>query len=212
MYHVIGPVPRGAPLPELYVSRTDFAGQLRWLASHGYHAVTLHDVYEYWHGRLRLPPKPVVLTFDDGYRGDFTIADPLLKARRWPGVLNLEYAKVYHGDLTATMIRRMLADGWELAAHTLTHPDLTTVDQARLRTEIRGSRNLLRRLFGVPVDFFCYPAGRYNAAVLRVVRAAGYLGATTTAPGFASPQRLFTLNRVRVNGSDGVRGLAGKLR
>jgi len=211
MYHVIGPVPPGAPLPELYVSRADFAGQLRWLASHGYHGVTLRAVFLYWRGRRSLPPKPVVLTFDDGYRGDFTIADPLLKARRWPAVLNLEYAKVVHGDLSAAMIRRMLADGWELASHTLTHPDLTTVDQARLQMEIERSRTVLRRRFGVRVDFFCYPSGRYNAAVIRAVRAAGYLGATTTAPGLAGPRSAFTLNRIRIDGIDGVRGLAAKL-
>ena len=211
MYHVIGPVPPGAPFPELYVSRADFAGQLRWLAAHGYHGVTLRAVYRYWHGRRSLPPKPVVLSFDDGYRGQFTIAAPLLKARRWPAVLNLEYAKVVHGDLTGTMVRRMRADGWELASHTLTHPDLTAVDQARLKKEIKRSRTVLRRRFGAPVDFFCYPAGRYNAAVIRAVRAAGYLGATTTAPGLARPRSMFTLNRIRIDGSDGVSGLAAKL-
>jgi peptidoglycan/xylan/chitin deacetylase (PgdA/CDA1 family) len=211
MYHVIGPVPPGASLPELYVSRADFAGQLRWLASHGYHAVTLRAVYRYWRGRRSLPKKPVVLTFDDGYRGDFTIAAPLLKARMWPAVLNLEYAKVVHGDLSAAMIRRMLADGWELASHTLTHPDLTTVDETRLRREIKRSRKVLRRRFGVRVDFFCYPSGRYDPAVIRAVRAAGYLGATTTEPGLAGPRSPFSLNRIRIDGSDGVRGMAAKL-
>src|SRR5215203_3753106 len=49
MYHALGPRPTGARLPELYVSRADFARQLRWLASHRYHPVTLDDVYEYWH-------------------------------------------------------------------------------------------------------------------------------------------------------------------
>jgi peptidoglycan/xylan/chitin deacetylase (PgdA/CDA1 family) len=211
MYHVIGPVPPGASLPELYVRRADFAGQLRWLASHGYHGVTLRAVYLYWRGRQSLPPKPVVLTFDDGYRGDFTIAYPLLKARSWPAVLNLEYAKVVHGDLSAAMIRQMLADGWELASHTLTHPDLTTVDKARLQIEVKRSRTVLQRRFDVRVDFFCYPSGRYNWAVIRVVRAAGYLGATTTEPGLAGARSMFTLHRIRIGGSDGVRGLAAKL-
>ena len=211
MYHVIGARPARAPLPELYVSRIDFARELRWLASHRYHPVTLYDVHEYWHGRLALPRKPVVLTFDDGYRGDFTIADPLLRARGWPGVLDLEVAHVVHGDLTPRMIRRLLADGWELASHTLTHPDLTALDSRRLEHEVTGSRRWLRRRFGVDVNFFCYPSGRYDRRVIAAVRASGYLGATTTEPGLARRAGLYTLNRIRIDASDGVRGLAEKL-
>ena len=56
----------------------------------------------------------------------------------------------------------MMRDGWEIDAHTLTHPDLTTVDAARLRREVAGLSPLAARAFGVPVDFFAYPAGRYN--------------------------------------------------
>ena len=211
MYHVIGPRPAGAPFPDLYVSRSDFAGQLRWLASHRYHAVTLHDVHQYWRGRLALPRKPIVLTFDDGYRGQFTIAGPLLRARGWPGVLNLEVAHVVHGDLTPRMIRRLLTDGWELASHTLTHPDLTALDARRLKREVAGSRRWLRRRFGVDVDFFCYPAGRYDRGVIAAVRASGYLGATTTVPGLAGRASPFTLNRIRIDAGDGVPGLAEKL-
>src|SRR5262245_36274295 len=68
MYHLVGPMPPGAPYPELYVSRPDFVGQLRWLARAGYRAVTLDSVYRYWRGRERLPARPIVLSFDDGYR------------------------------------------------------------------------------------------------------------------------------------------------
>ena len=53
----------------------------------------------------------------------------------------------------------MLDAGWELASNTITHADLTTVDSATLEREVAGSRRILRRRFGVPVDNFCYPAG-----------------------------------------------------
>jgi peptidoglycan/xylan/chitin deacetylase (PgdA/CDA1 family) len=117
------------------------------------------------------------------------------------------------GGLRPWRVRRLLAAGWELDAHTLTHPDLTTLDQAELRRQVAGSRRWIRRRLGVPVDFFCYPSGRYDAAVLAAVRAAGYVGATTTRPGYASPgDGLLTLDRIKVDGSDGVSGLAAKLR
>jgi peptidoglycan/xylan/chitin deacetylase (PgdA/CDA1 family) len=213
MYHVIGSRPAGAPFPELYVGTADFTGQVAWLASHGYTAVTLGAVYRSWRYGSPLPKHPIVLSFDDGYSGDYWHALPILRARHWAGVLNLEVRKeTYPGGLAPRRIRALIGAGWEIDAHTMTHPDLTTVDAARLRYEVAGSRASIRRRFHVPVDFFCYPAGRYDAAVIAAVQAAGYLGATTTQFGLARPADLFTLDRVRVNGSDGVAGLAAKLK
>jgi peptidoglycan/xylan/chitin deacetylase (PgdA/CDA1 family) len=212
MYHVIAPPPAGAPYPDLYVKPADFRGQVAWLAAHGYHAVTLQQVYGYWRGRRALPRKPVVLTFDDGYHSDFTVALPTLRPHRWPGVLDLELRNLRPvWGTRPEMVRKMVAAGWEIDAHTLTHPDLTTVDAAELRRQLAGSRAAIRRRFHVPVDFFCYPAGRYDDAVVAAVRRAGFLGATTTTEGLARPTSLYTLSRVRVDGSDGVAGLAAKL-
>jgi peptidoglycan/xylan/chitin deacetylase (PgdA/CDA1 family) len=137
---------------------------------------------------------------------------PVLKARHWPGVLNLEVANLKPvWGIRPPGVRKLLAAGWELDAHTLTHPDLTTVDTARLREEVTGSRAAIRKMFHVPVNFFCYPAGRYDDAVIAAVQGAGYLGATTTNYGLARPDDLYTLARVRVSGSDGVKGFAAKL-
>ncbi|HEY7603076.1 MAG TPA: polysaccharide deacetylase family protein [Gaiellaceae bacterium] len=212
MYHVLSPPPANAPYPELYVPPADFRAQVAWLDAHGYRAVTLQRVLDAWRGAATLPAKPVVLTFDDGYLSDVRTALPVLKAKHWPGVLNLEVANLKPvWGIRPPGVRKLLAAGWELDAHTLTHPDLTGVDAARLRQEVTGSRTAIRKMFHVPVNFFCYPAGRYDAAVVAAVQQAGYLGATTTNYGLARPGDLFTLARVRVSGSDGVKGLAAKL-
>jgi peptidoglycan/xylan/chitin deacetylase (PgdA/CDA1 family) len=111
------------------------------------------------------------------------------------------------------LVRKLIAAGWEIDAHTITHPDLTHVSPTRLWAEVSGSRVILQREFGVPVNCFCYPAGRYDAAVVAAARRAGYLGATTTNYGLARPsQGLFTLDRVRVSGGEGASGLAAALR
>jgi len=212
MYHVVGTAPPGAPFPSLYVRRADFAGQLAWLRAHGFHAVSLHRVYDYWRRGYALPPRPVVLTFDDGYREDFTNVRPLLAQRHWPGVLNLAVRNLLDGKLTVGQIQLMIRQGWEVDAHTINHLDLTTLGAAALRHEVAGSRQWIRRRLHVPVDFFCYPSGRYDARVLAAVRSAGFLGATIEGFGAASPRDgLLTLPRIRVDGSDGVSGLAAKL-
>jgi peptidoglycan/xylan/chitin deacetylase (PgdA/CDA1 family) len=214
MYHVIATPLPGAPFPGLYVSRREFDDEVRWLVRNGYHAVTLREVLDEWRGLRGLPPKPIVLSFDDGYRSDYTDALPMLHAVHWAGVLNLEVNNLKPvWGLRPGLVHALLRAGWELDAHTITHPDLTEVPPDRLWTEVDGSRRILRREFHVPVDFFCYPSGRYDAAVIADVRRAGYLAATTTRYGLARPSEgLYTLDRVRVDGGEGVSGLAAALR
>ena len=212
MYHVVGTAPPDAPYPGLYVRRADFAGQIAWLRAHGYHAVSLRRVYDYWKHGYALPQKPVVLTFDDGYREDFTNVRPLLARRHWPAVLNLAVRNLLDGKLTTPQIKLMIRQGWEIDAHTINHVDLTTLSSSDLRHEVAGSRTWIRRRFHVPAAFFCYPSGRYDARVVAAVRAAGFFGATIEGFGPASPRDgLLTLPRIRVDGSDGVSGLAAKL-
>lgn len=212
MYHVVAAAPPGAAYPELFVSERDFAAQMRWLTRKGYEAVTQRDVWNHWQGGAPLPRKPIVISFDDGYRSVADAAFPHLRSRGWPAVVNLTVKNLtVSGGLSQFRVRRLLDAGWELASHTVTHPDLRGLSDAALRHEVAGSRSALRARFGVPVDFFCYPAGRYDSRVIRAVRGAGYLGATTTIEGLARPSERFELRRIRVSGSDGVRGLAARL-
>ena len=212
MYHVIADAPAGAAFPELFVRPSDFAGQMGWLAAHGFHAVTLHRVYEYWLRGTPLPARPIVLTFDDGTLGQDTHALPVLRRLHWPGVLNLKVnALKSKYTMPPWRVREMLGAGWELDAHTITHPDLTHVGSAQLWHEVDGSRVELQQLFHVPVAFFCYPSGRYDQRVVAAVRRAGYLGATTTNYGLGRPADIYTLGRIRINGSDGIAGFARKL-
>lgn len=207
-FHVIGNPAPGAPNQGLFDPPPAFRAQVAWLARRGYHAVTLDAVDRSWRsdGWLTLPPKPVVLTFDDGYPEDVDFAMPILRARRWPAVLNLQV-----GNLAPARVRLLIAAGWEIDAHTFTHPDLTTVDAARLRREVAGSRRWIQAIFGVPVDFFAYPFGRSDPAVVAEVRRAGFLGAEGEETGLASEADGFHLHRIEIVRADGVAGLAGKL-
>jgi peptidoglycan/xylan/chitin deacetylase (PgdA/CDA1 family) len=208
-YHVLGAAPADAPYPELYVTRPDFHRQMDWLDEHGYEAVTLEAVEKAWYHGGTLPAKPVVISFDDGYRPQFTYALPELRRHGWPGLLNL---KAEGSDLYTSNVEAMIDAGWELAAHTIHHLDLTTLDAAQLKEEVAGSREMLRREYGVGVANFCYPAGRFDETVIAAVKAAGYTGATTEIPGDAERQKPYELSRFEVLGSTGVSGLAEDLR
>jgi peptidoglycan/xylan/chitin deacetylase (PgdA/CDA1 family) len=204
-YHVLGVAPEGEAYPELFVARPDFRHQLEWLDKHGYEAVTLEQVEEAWFEGGTLPPKPVVLSFDDGYRPQFTFALPQLRKHGWAGVLNL---KAEGSDLYESNVKAMIAAGWELASHTVDHSDLTTIGPEELEYEVEESRKMLQTEFGVPVKNFCYPAGEYDEAVIAAVEAAGYVGATTEISGYADKGQPYELERFEILGSTGVEGLA----
>jgi peptidoglycan/xylan/chitin deacetylase (PgdA/CDA1 family) len=210
MYHVIANPPPSAQLPELFVDPKTFTAQMEWLKRQGFVAVSLSQVYDAWFKDGGLPEKPVVLTFDDGYRGDYAYVRPTLRRLRWAGDLNLLVGNL-GSELSDQMVEQLVNDGWELDAHTISHLDLTRMRGPQLTREVAGSREILKGRFHQPVNFFCYPAGRFNQVTVRAVRAAGYLGATTELPGEASRDDLYRLHRIRINGSDGVAGLKAKL-
>jgi peptidoglycan/xylan/chitin deacetylase (PgdA/CDA1 family) len=208
-YHVLGHPPEGAPYPELYVGRTDFEKQMDWLEEQGYQAVTLEQVQAAWYHGATLPPKPIVLSFDDGYRPQFTFALPTLRKHGWAGVLNL---KAEGSDLYESNVKAMIAAGWELAAHTIHHLDLTELGPEELHEEVAGSRKILQEEFKVPVNNFCYPAGQFDETVVKAVEEAGYTGATTEISGFAEKTKPFELARLEILRESHVAGLAEDLR
>jgi peptidoglycan/xylan/chitin deacetylase (PgdA/CDA1 family) len=207
-YHAIQPPVAGATYPQLFVPQADFQHQMQWLKDHGYEAVTLDQVETAWYTDGELPPKPIVVSFDDGYLSQYVAAFPELEHLGWKGVLNL----IAQGsDLPDADVKKMLDAGWELASHTITHPDLTTLSPAQLQREVAGSRQILRRRFGVAVNNFCYPSGRYDSTVISAVHRAGYVGAESEVPGLASAAHPYILNRIEVLNTDGLTGFVQKL-
>jgi peptidoglycan/xylan/chitin deacetylase (PgdA/CDA1 family) len=180
--------PRSPSSASLWVPGARFSSQMRGLARAGYHGVTLSQVWAAWHGGPALPSRPVVISFDDGYAAQYSVAGRVLRELGWPGVLNLELSRIdARGGLSSARVRVLVRRGWEIASHTYTHPDLTHVSAERLRHEVADSRAELRRRFGGQVAFFCYPYGHTSSAVEDAVAVAGYSGATTVTHGVAAP-------------------------
>ncbi|MGH2857603.1 MAG: polysaccharide deacetylase family protein [Solirubrobacteraceae bacterium] len=202
MYHVIAPPPPNAPFPLLYVDPVQFAAQMRALKADGWTAVTLDQLRAYWAHGARLPPgKPIVLTFDNGYHSQYTQALPILRRLGWVADENIQLSGLppSQGGLTSDEVRAMIDAGWELDTQGISHADLITLDAGQLHYQIDVARQRLRREYHVPVNWFCYPSGHYDATVIDAVRAAGFVGSTTVIPGWAGPSSdPFRLPRLRV--------------
>ncbi len=204
MYHVINPPPSGAKFPGLYVAPEEFAAQMQALASAGFHAVTMDQMRANWTRGTPLPAgKPIVLSFDNGYQSQYTQALPVLRRLGWVGVENMQLTGLppSQGGLSQAQISGLVAAGWELDTQGISHAELTTLAPAALREQVTVARAEIQRRYRVPVNWFCYPSGHYNAAVVAAVKAAGYVGSTTVVPGWASPSEdPYRLPRLRVLG------------
>jgi peptidoglycan/xylan/chitin deacetylase (PgdA/CDA1 family) len=204
MYHVIAPPPSGAPFPGLYVTPSEFAAQMRALKGAGWQAVTLDQVEAYWKKGTSLPAgKPIVLSFDNGYQSQYTKALPVLREHGWVGVENIQLTGLppSQGGLGQGQIRGLLAAGWELDTQGFSHADLIALDAQQLHYEVAVARTVIQQRYHVPVNWFCYPSGHYDATVIAAVKGAGYAGSTTVVPGWARPEEdPYRLHRLRVLG------------
>jgi peptidoglycan/xylan/chitin deacetylase (PgdA/CDA1 family) len=203
MYHVINPPPAGAKFPGLYVPSEELSEQMDALASAGFHAVTMDQALANWMHGTPLPAKPVVLSFDNGYLSQLTNAEPILRRHGWVGVENIQLSGLppSQGGLSRAQVARLVADGWELDTQGISHADLIAISPSALHEQIFVARERLQRRYHVPVNWFCYPSGHYDQAVVEAVRAAGFVGSTTVVPGWASPGGdSYRLPRLRVLG------------
>ena len=204
MYHVINPPPAGAPFPGLYVPSDEFAAQMQALKTAGWHAVTMDQLKAYWTRGVPLGTrKPIVLTFDNGYASQYDNALPILKRLGWVGDENIQLSGLppSQGGLTGSQVRGLIASGWELDTQGISHADLIALDAGQLKYQVATARQILRKRYGVPVNWFCYPSGHYDATVIAAVRAAGFVGSTTVIPGWANPSEdPYRLPRLRVLG------------
>ena len=116
------------------------------------------------------------------------------------------------GYLTWADVQTMSAGGMEFGAHSYDHPDLTGKSVDFLVFQTLGPKQAIEQRTGEPMTLYCYPAGRYDAQTIAVLRSAHYQAALTTVQGMVHTSKaLFELKRVRVRGSDTVEDLVKRI-
>jgi peptidoglycan/xylan/chitin deacetylase (PgdA/CDA1 family) len=197
----------------LCVSPADLSKELDYLKYHGYTTITMNQVWTDLHDRRSLPKKPVAITFDDGYRDNYTEAFPLLRERYMVATIFIITKKLNTpGGITVDELREMNKYGIEIGSHTQHHLNLRTLNQTELIAEIAQSRTILENIFHCPVVSFCYPSGKHSPAAVAEVKQAGYLGAVTVQPAKASSMdNIYLLPRVRVDGGESLKCFADSL-
>lgn len=218
MYHRINVVTPSTPAMErrLTVHPADFARQMTWLKRNGYRTVTQRELFDALMCGRTLGPRPIMITFDDGYRDNFFKASPVLLRLGMRATAYVVTGRISGKDpsfLTWPLLHALEKRGIEIGSHTVAHHGMTHLSDAAMLQDLTSSRRLLERKLGHPVPWLAYPFGDYDARVERIARRAGYLLAVTTEHGVVqSARRPLALSRLRVLDSTGVDGLKAMLR
>ena len=206
MYHYISDLPPDADNLRrgLTVEPADFEAHLQYLKQEGYETVLLKDLYDALSVGKPLPERPIVLTFDDGYKDHYTDALPLLQKYDYVGEFFV-LATPAHFEAEAYMtwneMRALAEAGMAVQGHGRDHYDLRNRDYDFLVFQILGIKEAVEAHTDRPVTFFCYPAGKYDQDTLTVTESAGYLGGVTTEWGATQTlDNRFTWPRIRVRG------------
>ena len=199
LYHHIGYSLQGETV--YYVSPEAFDRQMNLLYQWGYKTISVDLLARAINKGAQLPPKPVILTFDDGSETTYSTALPILQRYDFTGVsyVVLNYIGIPR-YMTVEQIRGLYAAGWEIGSHGLSHVDLTSSPRKQ-EAEVSESRKRLEKWLGVPVTSFAYPFGVYDDDSLHYVHLAGYVAAMGLGKeSLQGPKNLFYLYRLPVTG------------
>jgi peptidoglycan/xylan/chitin deacetylase (PgdA/CDA1 family) len=167
----------------LHVLTADFEKQLQFLRDHGFETIVFEDLLT-----KRIPKKPIMLTFDDGYENNYRFLFPLLKKHKMKAVIYIladrkhktnfwdkPLGEAEHALLKPAQILEMQKSGWvEFGSHSLNHNRLTLLKKAEQEKQIAGSKKVLEVFLKKPVFSFAYPYGVFNEEIKKMTRAAGY--------------------------------------
>ncbi|MCL2814160.1 MAG: polysaccharide deacetylase family protein [Oscillospiraceae bacterium] len=198
MYHTSSEADPGG-LVELYVKPSEFEKQIQYLSENGFTFCTFDDYYN-----LDAIDKPVFITFDDGYRANYTEIFPVITKHNAKITIFLMISNMEAENFSFEMIKEMSDSGLvKFESHTLTHPDLSSIssNDAWLTREIKDSKMKIEEMTGKRVVALAYPAGKFNETVKTKIKEFYYFGLRADLGMHRTDFDLFEVRRIRINRS-----------
>ena len=191
---------------------TAFAAQLDWLVAHGYTTILPRDLADHWDRGTPLPPRPVIISFDDGSRDWVRTVLPMLRQRHMVAEFYLTLSAIARRTISWRNVRTLAAAGNGIGAHDVHHVQLTRLGHGRAPAsaatmwwEVSRARSVIRARLGVAPDSMAYVGGGFDATLERLVQKAGYRTARSIVRGVVQrPGERYALRVVRIGVHDDV--------
>ncbi len=163
---------------------------MEYLKYSGYRTISLPKFVEYLHMDAKSPSKTVVLTFDDGFKNNYSEAFPVLQKYGFTATVFLvtnyidavcswdKHKSIPEIPLLSwDEIQEMSDYGIDFGAHSCSHPYLTQISKGELKTELLSSKSITETKLNKPVKFFSHPYGDLNHETKQTAKECGFLGA-----------------------------------
>lgn len=208
LYHYVEYVkdPKDTIRKSLDILPVVFENQVATLKNAGYTFLTPRDVNLILSNKMKLPQKPIILSFDDGYEDFYTDVLPILKRQNVRAVEYIISGFIDHPNyMTTSELNKVKNSNLvELGCHTVHHPDLAHESSKIANYEISQCHFDLLSKFDINTVSFAYPYGSYNSSLFSMLKNSGFQNATTTKPGSSeSDENIYEIPRIRPGGRMG---------
>lgn len=198
------------------------AAEFQWLSDNHFHPINLGQLYAAFYYGYKLPSRPIVLSFDDGYQSMYTKVYPLLKQYHFHATFFVVSGFTHKNPaknnktfptLTVAQVQQLAKSNLvDIEDHTEHHLNLAKLTPAQQQQAINGDKSFLQPLVHHPIRYFCYPDGGYTNATIQILKNSGFLLATTQHQGYAQlSQGPFALHRITILDTTTIQEYASKL-
>ena len=199
MYHSIC---NDDPNNSLMIPTEMFAEQMEWLRENDFTAMSMDDVIEAMNTG-KVPKRPVLITFDDGYADNYINAFPELKNNNLKGTFFIISDTITEEGgyyMSTSMLKEMKEAGMEIENHTANHLELNNLSREDAIDSIKRGQEFLRSVIGSNGNYLCYPVGRYSDETIEIQKELGIKAALTTQGGISSiADGKYELKRIRIS-------------
>ena len=186
---------------DITVSKIRFEQQVKSLADSGYHSILPDDLYAWLTTGKTLPSKPIMFSFDDSRKAQYTIAQPILRKYGFTAVFLIMTVCVNKPDyLSSDEIKELMREGNSIQAHTYDHPPISQVKGTAWAKQLEEPKLFLEKITGRPVEYFAYPYGGWTKDAISELKHYGYKAAFQLSERESGYDPLFTIRRLMVEG------------
>ncbi len=189
-----------------------FKAQIKMLADSGYHTILPHQLEAYLSRGEQLPPKPIMLTFDDTCEEQYSLAAPEMKKYGFKGVYFIMTVSIGRPRyMTSQQIKSLSDEGHVIGSHTWDHQNFKKYKGEDWVTQIEKPTQRLQEITGKPIEYFAYPFGLWNQEGIPELKKRGFKAAFILAEKRSETDPIYTIRRIIAAGSDSPKTLHQKI-